>query len=208
MMFLNSELNPDNFIKDLDYLSGIHSKHLSEFIQKKFSKNANNMEPKKVDLAKLYIGNQSNIYSNEVDYGVDIASEIFSYLRLKKNEQSKLEKYLNLNKQALLWTYVRRNKLRFKALHCSEYYIDTDNFFNQVDLSKGPYTFRYSVSGNTAELEAKGSSTIYEDLRIDRFVCDTLFVTRPGFSKSPFTSVSSFGIGFPRISSLFSSTCL
>lgn len=72
--------------------------------------------------------------------------------------------------------------IEFKA---DNTYIDTDNFFNQVDLSKGPYTFRYSVSGNIAELEAKGSSSIYEDLRIDRFVCDTLFVTRPGFSKSP-----------------------
>lgn len=141
MMFLNQDLNPDNFIKDLDYLSGIHSKHLSEFIKKKFSKNANNMEPKKVDLTKLYIGNQSNIYSNEVNYGVDIASEEFSYLRQKKNEQSKLEKYLNLNKQALLWTYVRKNKLMFKALHCSEYYIDTDNFgeLESVIIKTGSY---------------------------------------------------------------------
>lgn len=126
MMFL--VYNPDDFVKDLQYLSGIHSEHLLSFIKNKFSKNANNMEPKKVDLTKLYIGNQSNIYSNNVNYNVDIMQNEFKYLRQRKNELSKLEKYLNLNKQALLWTFIKEQKISFKALHCSEYYIDTDNF--------------------------------------------------------------------------------
>lgn len=72
--------------------------------------------------------------------------------------------------------------IEFKA---DNTYVDVDNFFNKVDLSKGPYKFKYTVSGSKAELEAVGSSDRYEDFKVDRFVCDTLFITRPGFYKTP-----------------------
>ena len=119
--------DPTKFEKDLRYLMGTHKSDIKTFIATKFKKNADSIEIKKLDLSKLYVNNQSNIYSNNVEY--DLSFEDFPYLENRKWELFKLEKYKNLNKQALLWTYLDRfGNIGFKALHASEFLISRDAY--------------------------------------------------------------------------------
>ena len=114
--------DPAKFEKDLRYLTGTHKRDILAFIQTKFAKNAKSIEVKKLDLSKLYINNQSNIYSNKVEY--DLSFDDYPYLENRKWELFKLEKYKNFNKQALLWTYIDKyGNIGFKALHASEFLI-------------------------------------------------------------------------------------
>lgn len=123
--------DPTKFEKDLRYLMGTHKSDIKTFIAAKFKKNKDSIEIKKLDLSKLYVNNQSNIYSNNVEY--DLSFEDFPYLENRKWELFKLEKYKNLNKQALLWTYLDRfGNIGFKALHASEFLISRDSY-GQVD---------------------------------------------------------------------------
>jgi len=118
-MFLSYD--PDNFLIDFRYLIGNHSSDLIAFTKTKFKNNADNIEIKKTDLSKLYINNQSNIYSNEVWY-----DKQFDWLDQKKNEQATLEKYANQNGMALLWSFIENEIPVFKALHSSEFFIEND----------------------------------------------------------------------------------
>lgn len=86
------------------------------------------------------------------------------------------------------WVLVASNKnIEFKA---DKTYVDNDNFFNDVDLAKGPFSFKYFVTNTLVELEASSSQVLdLGEFKVDRFVCDTIFITRPGFSKSPLVRI-------------------
>lgn len=132
--------DPSKFEKDLRYLMGAHKTDIKTFIATKFKKNADSIEIKKLDLTKLYVNNQSNVYSNQVEYDLDF--EDFPYLKNRKWELFKLEKYKNLNKQALLWTYLDRfGNIGFKALHASEFLISRDSYgqLDSVVIKVGSY---------------------------------------------------------------------
>jgi len=132
--------DPTMFEKDLRYLTGTHKRDILAFIQTKFAKNAKSIEVKKLDLSKLYINNQSNIYSNKVEY--DLSFDDYPYLENRKWELFKLEKYKNFNKQALLWTYIDKyGNIGFKALHASEFLISRNDYgeLESVIIKVGSY---------------------------------------------------------------------
>lgn len=162
MFFLN--YNPDEFADDLKYLNGTHTDLLYADLSVKFKNNIKKMGVKNIGLTETYITNQSNIYSKEVKYDVEL-----DYLEQRRNEIALLEKYGNCNLQALFWTYIKDGKLKSRALHASEFYFETDEYGNlrKVIVKSGSRYDNAGIKQNLYIAYDNETKRIYKKVAID-----------------------------------------
>ena len=114
---------PSIFEEDKRFLEGKQEEDIKLFIKNRYQKNKDTIIPIFENTTKAFIRNGSNIYSKKVEYP-DWEEE--EWIERRKSEINKMEQYYNLNKQALFWTYKYKDKVRFKALHPSEFVISQD----------------------------------------------------------------------------------
>jgi len=118
--------NPADYDKDLRYLIGEHYDDVVAYKKWRFPENAFVLEIMMQNVTKGYIENMSNIYPAGVVYsGID-ADKYRKMLRRKQKAMKEMERFYNLQKMALLWTYLVNDELYFMALDGSNYYIDYD----------------------------------------------------------------------------------
>ncbi len=199
---------PSNFEVDKRFLSSRQEEDLKNFISKRYMRNKDNMQVITNNVTKAFIRNGSNIYSKEVQYP---DWENKNWVKRRKREINLLEKYFNLNKQALFWTYKKNDKPKFKALHASEYVVSVSaedeirfvivrvgQFLKQTgkDSSEIWYNFKMWKDGKVYKTQAEYWDTLPSSEQ--GWQQDDV---NPNYKKLPFTLVSD-GYAKPSLSPL------
>jgi len=128
--YLRIDYSPANYRRDLEYLRGQNIGHVKEYNSKRYKRNKEYISDITNFLTKDFIRNGANVNRKPLRY-IDWESETAAengddWVDRRRVSLHQLEKYKNLNGQALHWTYKQDDLWMFKALHASEYLIIYD----------------------------------------------------------------------------------
>lgn len=141
--------DPTSFEIDKRYLKGRQARDLKNFISKRYTRNKEHIKAINTNLVKTFIRNSSNIYKNKVLYPEWQDEKM---INKRKNALAELEKYYNLNQQALLWMFKINKKWNFKALHSSDYIASFDILGNIEKVIVRTGTRLQQLSNNSSEV--------------------------------------------------------
>ncbi len=139
MSYLSLPYNPSDFEMDKRYLDGLQIDDIKDFIAERYVRNKDNIKTIVEFFVKAFIESASNIYSLPVNYPEwDMKDKWIEKRRIAIHA---LEKYRELNKQALLWQYKVNKDWKFKAYHASDFIAIKDDYgqLNYVIIRTGQY---------------------------------------------------------------------